>query len=79
MHSVHIMHFLGINQAGSSSAMQAFGHQKAMQFLLSTGLIITDRHATITKWMREVCPKTLGKPVIKHFFDLWDTGKNKIY
>ena len=41
--------------------MEAFGHHKAMQFLLSTGLIITafisDRHATITKWMREVCPK----------------------
>ena len=31
--------------------MEAFGHQKAMQFLLSTGLIITafisDRHATM--------------------------------
>ena len=66
--------------------MEAFGYQKAMQFLLSTGLIVTafisDRHATITKWMREVCPKickTMGKPVIKHFFDLWHNGKSKTY
>ena len=63
--------------------MEALGHQKAMQFLLTTGMIITtfvsDRHATITKWMRETCPKMckeLGKPVIKHFFDLWHIGKS---
>ncbi|XP_046861503.1 uncharacterized protein LOC124454796 [Xenia sp. Carnegie-2017] len=70
------------NQAGSSSAMEALGHQKAMSFLLTTGLIITtfvsDRHATIAKWMRETCPKLckeLGKPVIQHFYDLWHIGK----
>lgn len=75
------------NQAGSSSAMEALGHQKAMSFLLTTGLIITtfvsDRHATIAKWMRETCPKLckeLGKPVIQHFYDLWHIGKSiKLY
>ena len=71
------------NQAGSSSAMEALGHQKAMSFLLTTSMIITtfvsDRHATIAKWMRETFPrmcKELGKPVIMHFYDLWHIGKS---
>ena len=32
--------------------------------------------------MREACPKMcndLGKPVIKHFYDLWHIGKSKYY
>ncbi|XP_046864077.1 uncharacterized protein LOC124457998 [Xenia sp. Carnegie-2017] len=63
--------------------MEALGHQKALSFLLTTGLIITtfvsDRHATIAKWMRETCPKLckeLGKPAIQHFYDLWHIGKS---
>ena len=65
--------------------MEFLGHQKAFAFLLSTGMIITafisDRHASIAKWMREECPKKckeLGKPVIDHFFDLWHIGKSII-
>ena len=71
------------NEAGSSTAMEALGHKKALTYLLTTGIVITtfvsDRHATITKWMRETCPKIckdLGKPIIKHFFDLWHIGKS---
>jgi hypothetical protein len=41
--------------------MEFLGHQKAFSFLLSTGIIITtfvsDRHASIAKWMREECTK----------------------
>ena len=55
--------------------METLGHQKAIKFLLTTSMNITtfvsDRHATIAKWMRETCPKMckeLGKPVITHFF-----------
>lgn len=80
---IHV-HFV-VSRQGSSSAMEALGHQKALHFLLTTGLVITtfisDRHATIAKWMRETCPqkcKELGKPVIKHFFDLWHIGKREI-
>ena len=65
------------NQAGSSSAMEFFGHQRAFDFLLSTGLIITtsvsDRHTSIAKWTRVDCPircRELGKTVISHLFDL---------
>jgi len=71
------------NEAGSSSKMEFLGHQRAFAFLLGTGLIIksfiSDRHTSITKWMREDCPrkcKELGKPVIDHFFDLWHIGKS---
>ena len=65
--------------------MEALGHQNALHFLLTTGLVITtfisDRHATIAKWMRETCPqkcKKLGKQVINHYFDLWHIGKSKM-
>lgn len=41
------------NQAGSSSNMEVLGHQKALAFLLGTGMVIkafiSDRHLTITK------------------------------
>ena len=40
---------------------------------------VSDRHATIAKWMRETCPrmfKELGKPVIVHFYDLWHIVKS---
>ncbi|KAK3749144.1 hypothetical protein QZH41_009825, partial [Actinostola sp. cb2023] len=70
------------NEAGSSNEMEFIGHQRAFGFLLSTGMIITsfisDRHASIGKWMREQCPlncKALGKRVILHFFDLWHIAK----
>lgn len=63
--------------------MEFEGHQKAMAHLLSTEMVITafisDRHAKIACWMRDHCPKmckSLGKPVIDHFFDLWHLGKS---
>lgn len=74
------------NEAGSSSNMEFWAHQKAFAFLLGTGMIIksliSDRHMAIAKWMREECPKKckeLGKPVIDHFFDLWHIGKSIDY
>ena len=48
-------------EAGSSTAMEALGHKKALTFLLTTRMVITtfvsDRHASIAKCMRETCPK----------------------
>ncbi|XP_068670428.1 uncharacterized protein [Montipora foliosa] len=62
--------------------MEFLGHQKALAFLLGTGMVIKsficDRHQSIAKWMREEYPKKcreLGKPLIDHFFDLWHIGK----
>ena len=57
--------------------MEFLGHQKSLSFLLGTGMVIktfiSDRHKSITKWMKEECPKKckeLEKPVIDHYFDL---------
>lgn len=73
------------NEAGSSSGMEFLAFQKAFTFLLGTTMIIksfiSDRHTSIAKWMREECPKKcseLGKPVVKHFFDIWHIGKSKL-
>ncbi|XP_068759957.1 uncharacterized protein [Montipora capricornis] len=78
---IHIV-LVQANEAGSSSGMEFLGHQKALAFLLGTGMVIksfiSDRHQSIAKWMREEYPKKcreLGKPLIDHFFDLWHIGK----
>lgn len=64
--------------------MEFVGHRRAIMFLLTTEMIIkeyiTDRHTSITKWMREDCPNIcneMGKPKIDHFFDLWHIAKSK--
>ena len=82
-HRLHCLHTsscsiaLQANQAGSSSAMEFIGHQKAFAFLLGTAMIIkafiSDRHSPIVKWMRVECPKKckeLGEPLIDHLFYL---------
>jgi len=65
--------------------MEFTGHQKAFAFLLGTAMIlkafISDRHSQIAKRMKDECPKKckeLGKPVIDHFFDLWNIGKSEL-
>ncbi|KAK3722374.1 hypothetical protein QZH41_013690, partial [Actinostola sp. cb2023] len=70
------------NEVGSSSEMEFIGHQRSILHLLSTGMIIkefiSDRHSSITKWMREECPKIcleMDKPYIHHYFDLWHIAK----
>lgn len=64
--------------------MEAYGHKKAMRYLLDTEMVIksfiSDRHTSIAKWMREECPKLckeLNKPIINHYFDLWHIAKSK--
>lgn len=63
--------------------MEFLGHQRALVFLLTTGMVIkqfvSDRHTAITKWMKEECPKLCrekGKPIIAHYFDLWHIAKS---
>jgi hypothetical protein len=64
--------------------MEFAGHQRSILCLLATGMIIkeyiTDRHTSITKWMREECPRIcreMGKRKIEHFFYLWHIAKSK--
>ena len=76
----HIKLFLYIkkfqaNEAGSSSGMEFLAFQKAFTFLLGTTMVIksfiSDRYTSIAKWMSPKKCSELGKPVIKHYFDLW--------
>ena len=39
---------------------------------VSIGVIVTDRHKHINKWLRETHPN------IKHFYDVWHIAKGKI-
>jgi len=61
--------------AGSSPAMEFVGFQNCMGFLkeknLEISTLITDRHTSIVKHMREVLKE------IKHYFDLWHLKKSK--
>ncbi|KAK3703272.1 hypothetical protein QZH41_010164 [Actinostola sp. cb2023] len=61
------------NVAGSSPAMEMLGFKKCMDALMACGLVlgtlITDRHSSIIKHMRE----NLGH--ITHYFDLWHLKK----
>ena len=68
--------FLQRTVAGSSPPMEFLGFKNCLTFLLGCGLmistLITDRHASIRKYMRE------QQKNIKHYFDLWHIKKSKI-
>jgi len=65
--------------------MELLGVKRAFAHLLATDMVIksfiSDRHGSITKWMKTEFPiqcRSLGKSVINHFFDLWHVAKSKI-
>ena len=53
--------------------MELEGLKRGMAFLtendLTTDVLITDRHVSIQKWMRESMPE------VKHFYDVWHVAK----
>ena len=63
------------NQTGSSPAMEFMAFKLCMDYLITYGLSITtfisDRHASITKYMRDVLKS------IVHYFDIWHLKKSK--
>lgn len=60
---------------GSSNAIEYAAFQRCMDFLLGNGLpistFVSDRHASITKHMREELTN------ITHYFDIWHLKKSK--
>ena len=56
--------------------MEKEGLVRALDFLkqhtLSVGVLVTDRHRQIAKFIREVHPE------IKHYHDVWHLAKSKI-
>uniref|UniRef100_A0A8C1U4M5 Uncharacterized protein n=1 Tax=Cyprinus carpio TaxID=7962 RepID=A0A8C1U4M5_CYPCA len=61
------------NEVGASPRMEREGFLRSLQFLESAGLrvgaIVTDRHPSIQKYLRE------QRPDIKHYFDTWHVSK----
>jgi len=64
------------NVAGNSPAMEYLAFQNCLTYLLGCGVplgtLITDRHSSIIKHMRERLNN------IKHYFDLWHIKKSMI-
>lgn len=55
--------------------MEREGLHRVIEFVkeqeLAIGIIVTDRHRQINKWLRETHPET------KHFYDVWHIAKGK--
>ncbi|XP_051977582.1 uncharacterized protein LOC127639555 [Xyrauchen texanus] len=63
------------NEVGASPRMESKGFLRSLQFLESAGLrvgaIVTDRHPSIQKYLRE------QRPEIQHYFDTWHVSKGE--
>ena len=61
------------NQVGNSARMELEGFVKCLKFLkevgVKVGAIVTDRHPSVQKYMRE---KQAG---IVHYYDTWHVAK----
>ncbi|XP_063054475.1 uncharacterized protein LOC134448750 [Engraulis encrasicolus] len=61
------------NEVGNSQRMEREGFERSLHFLESEGLdigaIVTDRHPSIGKFMRE------QRPSIRHLYDTWHVAK----
>lgn len=61
------------NEVGGSYHMELAGLERSVDFLsgrsLTPGVIVTDRHPSIQKWVRENLPST------KHYYDVWHVAK----
>ena len=68
-------HILSIqsNEVGGSYHMEKEGLHRVMEFLrgenLTVGVLVTDRHRQINKWLREMHPN------VKHYYDVWHVAK----
>ena len=55
--------------------MEKEGLHHVLEFLkekdLTVGILVTDRHQQITKWIREKHPN------VKHYFDVWHVAKGE--
>ena len=61
------------NEVGGSYHMELAGLERSMELLKANGLIpgvvVTDRHPSVQKWMRDNLPETV------HYYDLWHVAK----
>ena len=64
------------NEVGGSYYMEKEGLQRVLENLalnnLHVGILVTDRHRQIAKWIRE------NHREIKHYFDVWHVAKGTV-
>lgn len=69
--------FLQSNEVGGSYHMEKEGLIRVIHFLtennLSIGVLVTDRHKQINKWLRE------NHKSISHYYDVWHVVKGLKY
>jgi solute carrier family 8 (sodium/calcium exchanger) len=65
------------NEVKGSYHMEKEGLARAIQFLkkkkFNIGVLVTDRHRQISKWLRE------NFPAIDHRYDIWHVAKCMLY
>ena len=65
------------NEVGCSNHMEKEGLQRVLTFLdemeLQVGVLVTDRHQQITKYIREQHPN------ITHYYDVWHVAKGMLH
>lgn len=66
--------FFQSNEVKNSHAMELEGLQRSLEFLideneLDVSHLITDRHSSVKKYMKEAHPE------ITHWFDVWHVAK----
>ena len=68
--------FLQSNECGGSYHMELCGLTRMVNFMkdieLDIGVLVTDRHLQIAKWISDNMPETL------HCYDIWHVAKCKI-
>lgn len=61
------------NEVGGSYHMEKEGLHRVIEFLtgegLQVGVLVTDCHKQINKWIRETHPE------VKHYYDIWHVAK----
>ena len=65
------------NEVKSSNHMEKEGLHRVLEFLkerdIQVGVLVTDRHQQIAKWMREVHSS------VKHYYDVWHVAKGECW
>ena len=64
------------SEVANSNACELEGLERSMAFLAESGLavdtVITDRHKSVAKYLRE------EHPAVKHYYDTWHVAKGNI-
>lgn len=74
--NIYFHYMFQSNEVSSSNAMELEGLKRGLQFFcqedLAINTLVTDRHRSIAKYLRE------EQPDMDHFYDIWHIAKGMI-